>query len=347
MTLDRRLAGYLRPMNRLLVGAFLCGLSCIGFAQDGALDRTKLPQGSPQVRARMAKDKAPMEAAWVDSLIMKAERSSPPTALRFLEYALVIADSVRDRVLERDLLYRLSTEQERAGKSKPALVSLRAAHFLKDSLASEEAERSSLHTTQRFEVQRRELQELQAQHAEEINKAREELQRAMERVRMVNITAAVVIAILLITLTLSLIRLRRLQRKPKEPATFAPTTELPILVEPKKNTLRPGNVAPAPESDTPVVQGDPEADMLRALFRKRMPERLQALKEARGRGDHEKVGRVLASMRPQLAQHDGPLFTERCSRLLEAREGVLSAEHASDLDRLIADVEQALLDPRP
>jgi hypothetical protein len=73
-----------------------------------------------------------------------------------------------------------------------------------------------------------------------------------------------------------------------------------------------------------------------------MPERLRTLQEARSRGDYEKVVRVLASMRPQLASHDAPRFAARCAGLIAARETVLEAVHAPDLDRLIADVELAL-----
>jgi hypothetical protein len=47
-------------------------------------------------------------------------------------------------------------------------------------------------------------------------------------------------------------------------------------------------------------------------------------------------------MRPQLASHDAPRFAARCAGLIAARETVLEAVHAPDLDRLIADVELAL-----
>ena len=82
--------------------------------------------------------------------------------------------------------------------------------------------------------------------------------------------------------------------------------------------------------------------MLLSLFRKRIPERLQALKEARSRGDHEKVLRVITSIRPQLVHHDANRFSERCARLIAAGEAVLDEASRDDLDRLIADVELAL-----
>ena len=65
-----------------------------------------------------------------------------------------------------------------------------------------------------------------------------------------------------------------------------------------------------------AVPKEPEGDMLRALFRRMVPDRLKALKEARARGDREKMLRVVHSLRPQLVHHDGVRFGPLCDGLL-------------------------------
>lgn len=83
-------------------------------------------------------------------------------------------------------------------------------------------------------------------------------------------------------------------------------------------------------------------DVLLAMFRKRMPERLADLKEAREHDDAEKVARVIHSIRPQLVHHDPVRFTERCTRLMAAGNDVLSPVYRADLDRFVWEVDRTL-----
>lgn len=327
-------------MERMLALLFVC-LTTVAVGQDSALDRSKLPQGSRALRARVLKDGMAFASVTVDTLRMKAEGAKPLIALRHLENAVVIADSLKDRSRERDLLFTLAEAQERAGKPKDALASLRAAHFLKDSLAMVEAQRSASATAQQVLEAHDELQRLQAAHGDAMKAMQERLERALDQWRALLIGAGSIILLLLGVLVWALMRIARIKRVSHTPRTVE-VPAAPVVEAPKPNALRPVAPVAEPRIDLPVEPADPEAGMLLALFHKRMPERLQALTDARDRGDHEKVGRVLATMRPQLAQHDGGRFNDRCARLIAAREQVLSPEYASDLHQLIADVEGVL-----
>jgi len=329
-------------MNRLLFLLFLACTPLLTQAQEGALDRTLLPQGKASVRARMLKEKVPFEPSWVDTLIAAASTAEPALALRHLEHALVLADSVRDRSRERDMLFLLSSAQERVGKSKDALLSLRSAHFLKDSLATVELDRSVASTAEQIKGEQLKLMQLHAEHAEAMRVVQEDNRIASERARMLLIGGVIVIVLLLIALVWSLKRTALLILKQSTRATVEVQAMRPTPTQPRQNALRPVATGPASPVEVSVPPADAEAEMLLALFHKRMPERVQALKEARLRSDQEKVLRVLASMRPQLAHHDGTRFTERCARLIAAGERVLLPEFANELDRLIADVDQAL-----
>ena len=121
------------------------------------------------------------------------------------------------------------------------------------------------------------------------------------------------------------------------------------VAPPRTNTLRPTEPAPIPVQEAPIRGPDNAIDaddaVLLSLFRKRMPERLQALKEARSRGDHEKVLRVITSIRPQLVHHDAERFTELCTRLIAAGPTVLEETARSERDGFISDVERSLGGP--
>ncbi|HRH37045.1 MAG TPA: Hpt domain-containing protein, partial [Flavobacteriales bacterium] len=67
---------------------------------------------------------------------------------------------------------------------------------------------------------------------------------------------------------------------------------------------------PAPVA--PVVDSE-----VLAHFRKRAPERLATLRDARARGDMEKVVRVVHTLKPLLAGLDADRFTPLCARLVE------------------------------
>lgn len=118
--------------------------------------------------------------------------------------------------------------------------------------------------------------------------------------------------------------LRMVSKKGIEPtvvaSSFAPVAppkiELPPVLTP----------APAP------YNAEEEA-MLLALVRRRGEERLQTLRDARSRGDIDKVVRVVHSMKPQLVSLDAPYFTELCGRLVTSDPRTNPAQWSADLDR--------------
>lgn len=101
--------------------------------------------------------------------------------------------------------------------------------------------------------------------------------------------------------------------------------------------------------DRPRAVPDPpdrEGDPLTALFRRMVPERLKALKEARARGDREKMQRVVHSLRPQLVHHDAPRFEALCGRILAFDAAHPPAEWDAAFDAFILALEQALAQVR-
>lgn len=97
-----------------------------------------------------------------------------------------------------------------------------------------------------------------------------------------------------------------------------------------------------PRMDGVLDVARPQDDELQAMFKRRMPERITALKEARDRGDAEKVARVIHSIRPQLVHHDPVRFTDPCARLLAAEGNILSAAYGAELDSFIVAVERSV-----
>lgn len=108
--------------------------------------------------------------------------------------------------------------------------------------------------------------------------------------------------------------------------------------------------APAPALAPPlaVVQAPPrgqEDTMLLELVRRRGVERLGTLREARQRGDREKVVRVVHSLKPQLVSIDAGRFVDLCARLVTVDAPADNGQWNADLDALEDGIEQ-LLAPR-
>ena len=96
---------------------------------------------------------------------------------------------------------------------------------------------------------------------------------------------------------------------------------------------------PAPiQTPVPTSAVDP---MVLAVFRKQGPERLATLREARSRGDHEKVQRVVHTLKPQLVHFD-PAFAQLCARLTDAGAVHDGSRWNSDLDTLEGSVSKLL-----
>lgn len=87
------------------------------------------------------------------------------------------------------------------------------------------------------------------------------------------------------------------------------------------------------EAMKPVVAG---------LFEKGAPERMATLRDARLRGDKDKVLRVVASLKPQLLSFDADRFGPLIARLRAADAAADSRQWNADLDALEAGVKELL-----
>jgi HPt (histidine-containing phosphotransfer) domain-containing protein len=81
--------------------------------------------------------------------------------------------------------------------------------------------------------------------------------------------------------------------------------------------------------------------MLLALVRRRGAERLSTLRDARQRGDHDKVIRVVHSLKPQLVGLDAEYYTALCARLV-AQGAPQNGSWNADLDALERGMGQLL-----
>ena len=99
---------------------------------------------------------------------------------------------------------------------------------------------------------------------------------------------------------------------------------------------------PTPPAVTPPLLPSDEDAVLLALVRKRSLERMNTLREARARGDMDKVVRVVHSLKPQLVSLDADRFAGVCSRLVAVAASENSAQWNQDLDTFEAGLEQTL-----
>lgn len=81
--------------------------------------------------------------------------------------------------------------------------------------------------------------------------------------------------------------------------------------------------------------------MVRAMFQKQAPMRLITLREAREQGDHEKVQRVVHTLKPQLLVFDDAL-APLCMRIIRENAWSESQQWNADLDQVEAAVDRIL-----
>ena len=157
-------------------------------------------------------------------------------------------------------------------------------------------------------------------------------------------------ALLLVVIVFLVVRSSRAaQRTEKELAELR--AEIEALKAAPKNRLREVSPAPIPVAEAPPavateIAPPPEVPavdpQVLAFLRKMAPDRMQALRDARARGDHEKVVRVVHTLKPHLAAVDGSLFTDLCAGIT-AKDIVLGTPAwNADVDRLEKEVERVL-----
>ncbi len=123
--------------------------------------------------------------------------------------------------------------------------------------------------------------------------------------------------------------LRLVSKKAIEPQVVAAPVVVPVPVP------------PPPVSVSPSLASEEDAVLL-ALVRKRSLERMNTLRDARARGDMDKVVRVVHSLKPQLVSIDADRFAGVCARLVATAASENSAQWNQDLDAFEAGLEQTL-----
>ncbi len=134
--------------------------------------------------------------------------------------------------------------------------------------------------------------------------------------------------------------LRMVTKKGAEPTVVASSI---APVAPRQSEL-PQVLSPI-TAPPPIATRTEEEAMLLALVRRRGEERLQTLRDARSRGDHDKVVRVVHSLKPQLVSLDATYFTDLCGRLVSTDPRTDPQQWTADLDRFEAGMTR-VMDPR-
>ncbi|MBK6830390.1 MAG: Hpt domain-containing protein [Flavobacteriales bacterium] len=191
-----------------------------------------------------------------------------------------------------------------------------------------------------------------------INNWQEELQEARHRESHMEATAerwmfiALGLALaLMLMLLIVLVRGSR-QNKRTRKEIEALRAEIVAMKEAPKNRMREPavvRVTETPVAVDAVAEAEPigadtsvmDATLL-ALFRKRAPERLATLRDARARGDQEKVARVVHTLKPQLVALDENGLGALCIRITVGDASRDPKELNTDLDLLERSIEQLL-----
>ncbi len=205
----------------------------------------------------------------------------------------------------------------------------------------------------RIAAQLAERDSLQARSDAALLSAREEIVRAKESTRRWIMATAVTALLALVALLVMFYRAGQHQKR-----TIAELDgfrkEIEALKAAPRNRLREEPVvpvaAPITSADAFVVQEVKAADgveverdeLLVGMFRKMAPERLRTLRDARSRGDHEKVVRVVHSLKPQLVNLDAAYFGDLCRRLVSVDAPADEAQWKDDLDRFQRGMEEQL-----
>ncbi|HQW06034.1 MAG: Hpt domain-containing protein [Flavobacteriales bacterium] len=269
----------------------------------------------------------------------------PREAIRILEEGAALAqstDRLMDEIATRTYLsqaYAKVKDHRKAHVQAMQVIALDHVRYLK------EAERSAARTdsllaaakeAHRATIRADMLRQL------EVEEAATRQQDLRKRWMVIALLVAVVAVLVVVVL---LLRTGRLVRKAR--------SEMALLrAEVAASKIVPANRVRSPEQviqreskweEPPVVAETtvPVDETVTAMFRKRIPERLSTLREARGRGDHEKVVRVVHTLKPQLVATDETL-AELCAAITRPAAHAEELKWNTDLDRLEAAIEARL-----
>ncbi|MBL7947036.1 MAG: hypothetical protein JNN32_13310 [Flavobacteriales bacterium] len=318
---------------------FLHGLSP---AQSAALPTAALKEALVRYRAAVTTaDSLHDAAAAIKARMDLAAISKPKEAQDLYTQAAVLADSlglVQEGIAAHEALARTLAAR---GDHRKAYEE---AMLLAQRSAAQQAAEATAGMTRLAELER-----LATAERDSLSKASEaRLRDAEDRVDQAEENADswmwVGLAVLILAITVLAVVLfknRSLLRRHREEMA-ALRAEVSALNERYQNRVRETAIPAAPvvpafaEESKPVAAPVPVPPlvvdpMVVAMFRKQAPERIAALHDAQARGDHEKVQRVVRTLKPQLLSLD-PGCEGLVLRLLVADAPTRTAEWNADLD---------------
>ncbi|MEO8591589.1 MAG: Hpt domain-containing protein [Flavobacteriales bacterium] len=342
----------MRPASRpFRLGSLFLLLTCLfvapvlGQSHSALADSVKKVVADQRSRMHLADSTGDARTA-VDARLTLAGMVKGKEALRLLEEAVAKADSAYLLDVEAMARTRLAEQYERMGNHREAyeeamrlvtlgderlsLQAMESGAFTSHALSQATAERDSLQRTWRKEI-------AEADEARGVSDARTE--------RWMWITTGIG-ALCLIMLVVFLYRSTMVGKRTRSEIDEL-RAEIVALRTAPKNRLREEPTMPVvPDPPVPVAADTTKAtaldDQVLAFFQKMAPERLRSLRDARSRGDNEKVVRVVHTLKPQLNAIDPVLYGDLCAAIT-AKDAVndLPGWNA-DLDRLEAAVERLL-----
>lgn len=254
-----------------------------------------------------------------------AQLSKPKEAQVLYEQAVHLADSA-DRT-EEELAARKALAQTLSGRGQVKQAYDEAMHAVEKSAEwlSQQAESSGAKEGEIRRLAALERDSLSALADAGRRDAENRINEANEDAEFWMLVGLGTVALALIAVVIVLFMNGRALRRQRDEIQGL-RADLGSLIDREQNRKReptanvviaPPTVTPAqtPIADTvaPPVAVDP---VVQAMFRKQAPERLATLRDARSHGDHEKVQRVVHTLKPQLVNFD-PALAHLCARITE------------------------------
>lgn len=325
-----------------------CIILCVPVAAQGKADQAL------NLRATIAAARAEVQAAdseaWdyrrVQYRLDLAALLKGKEATALVEEAVAIADSSGE--LDAGFLaypYLLETYRKKGDLKRALRASMRI-----DSLWARRWEENAVR-------QKALLADLDAEHAQErdslvtayeqsLSEARTQVSVSQREVAAREVMLAAMATVAIVIITILVLVLRRSHRRAIEhmrtelgdlqARIAAMAEEMKGVVSRMEAQRTAPPTTPSPEATAPKIEQEaPSPDpMVLALFKRQAPERITALNTARAAGDHEKVLRVLHSLRPQLDALDPDGLGASCARLRAMQPS--DADWDAGLDRLVA-----------
>lgn len=298
----------------------------------------------------LALDSAGRLADAVSTRLEIAELVPRKEAIHYLSVAAALADSIGDPELGIEVRSRSLQRLREAGDTKRALEEAMRIITLEREVATLESEAQLRAFEELVQVGRQERDSLTAVSDAARRDAEGRVNDARENAELWMYIALGLIVIGLLALALlAVVNRNALRRQRTEIAGLR--AELNAWVERSHNKVReplvtvPSVQPTVPVVPSPVITAPQEVEerdpMVLAFFRKQAPERLATLRDARSRDDHEKVQRVVHSLKPQLASLE-PGLVELCARITASGAHDRPDRWNADLDALMSAVERLL-----